>query len=58
MSAQVHTPATLPARKREQLARPLLQIVREAFNDPAIQAEFENWKKRKKEKEQNEHDHH
>lgn len=48
MSAQVHTPATLPARKREQLARPLLQIVREAFNDPAIQAEFENWKKTKK----------
>ena len=37
----------IPKRKREQLAAPLLSIVRKAFEDPEIQKEFEEWKARK-----------
>ncbi len=33
----------IPQRKREQLAAPLLEIVRAAFEDPQIQKEFEEW---------------
>ena len=33
----------IPRRKREQLAAPLLQIVREAFKDPRIAKEFKDW---------------
>lgn len=35
--------AAIPQHKREQLARPLLKIVREAFEDPRIAQEFKDW---------------
>ena len=35
----------IPRRKREQLAAPLLQIVRDAFEDPQIEKEFKDWQK-------------
>lgn len=35
----------VPKRKCEQLASPLLQLVRAAFENPQIQEEFEQWKK-------------
>ena len=34
-------------RQRDQLAAPLLKLVREAFEDPRTVAEFEEWKRRK-----------
>ena len=37
----------VPERKLEQLASPLLQIVRDAFEDPAIRQEFKEWQKSK-----------
>lgn len=38
-------PELIPRRKREQLAAPLLQIVRDAFEDPQIVKEFKDWQK-------------
>ena len=43
--------STIPKHKREQLARPLLRIVRDAFEDPEIQREFEEWKAKKEKQE-------
>ncbi len=37
-------------RQRDQLATPLLRLVREAFEDPRTVAEFEEWKRRRKSK--------
>lgn len=37
----------IPRRKREQLAAPLLQIVRKAFEDPQIAKEFKEWQEAK-----------
>lgn len=36
-------PEYIPQRQREQLAAPLLRIVRKAFEDPAIVKEFQDW---------------
>ena len=45
----------VPKRQREQLAAPLLKIVRKAFEDPQIVEEFEAWReKRRKESEHRE----
>ena len=44
-------PDKIPKHKLEQLARPLLRIVREAFEDPRIQEEFRQWQEAKKLKE-------
>lgn len=41
-------PEHIPQRQREQLAAPLLRIVREAFEDPAIIKEFKNWQEARK----------
>ena len=38
----------IPQRQREQLARPLLAIAREAAKDPEIQKEFKNWQEARK----------
>lgn len=40
--------AAIPQHKREQLARPLLKIVREAFEDPRIAQEFKDWQEARK----------
>ena len=37
----------IPRRQREELAAPLLMIVRAAFKDPQTQKEFEEWKTKK-----------
>ena len=37
-------------RQRDQLAAPLLKLAREAFEDPRTVAEFEEWKRRRKPK--------
>ena len=39
--------ARVPTFEVERLASPLLRIVREAFEDPQIQREFEEWKAKK-----------
>lgn len=41
-------PEYIPQRQREQLAAPLLSIVRKAFEDPAIVQEFKNWQEARK----------
>lgn len=48
MNGQKVKPENIPKRKREQLAAPLLQIVKEAFEDPAIVQEFKNWQEARK----------
>lgn len=40
----------IPRHQREQLAAPLLTIVRAAFEDPKTQKEFEEWKTKKTQK--------
>lgn len=50
MNGQKVKPENIPKRKREQLAAPLLQIVKEAFEDPAIVQEFKNWQEARKKK--------
>ena len=40
----------IPKRDRERLAASLLRIVPKAFEDPAVQRDFEEWKKRREEK--------
>ena len=40
----------IPKRQREQLAAPLLRIVAKAFEDSAVQRDFEEWKKKREAK--------
>lgn len=40
----------IPKHQREQLAAPLLRIVAKAFEDPAVQRGFEEWKKKREAK--------
>ncbi len=40
----------IPQRQREQLAAPLLKIVRKAFEDPQICKEFQIWQQARKNK--------
>lgn len=48
MNGHIVKAEKIPKRQREQLARPLLQIVRAAFEDPAIQEEFKKWQAEQK----------
>lgn len=41
-------PELIPQRQREQLAKPLLRIVKKAFEDPRIREEFKIWQETKK----------
>lgn len=43
----------IPKRKREQLAAPLLEIVRKAFEDPQIIKEYEVWLENRRKKLEN-----
>ncbi len=40
----------IPQRQREQLAAPLLKMVRKAFEDPQICKEFQIWQQARKNK--------
>jgi DNA polymerase III epsilon subunit-like protein len=43
-------PELIPQRQREQLAKPLLRIVKKAFEDPKIREEFKIWQEARKTK--------
>lgn len=40
----------IPQRQREQLARSLLEVAREAAKDPQIMKEFKDWQEARKTK--------
>lgn len=48
MQGQKVKPEYIPRRQHEQLAAPPIQIVKEAFKDPAIVQEFKNWQEARK----------
>lgn len=38
----------IPKRQREQLAAPLLKLVRQAFEDPRTAEDFEKWREERR----------